>query len=585
MIRYLLCLILVTGTVVVSAKKKKKKEVQKEETVQLKETVLTEEQEQQLQYHLIEAQSAMSQGDIQQAVTLLSSCTQIDPSCAVAYYELANIAISVSNTEAALNYARKAVSINPKNKWYQKQLALIYEGRGMLEQSASVYQELVRRDPSDKESYLKQIMLYETLEKWESSIAVYEQYEQQFGRSEVTVLGKQNLYLKQGDRKRAYAELKNLIKETPNEVNYYGMLADLYNEDGKTKEALKLYDKIKELAPENGTVQFFLASHYNMEGDFERSYLALQKAIASSDVTEETKINAIFGLMQTDTTSQLNQRIQTLTKEFVKQYPDNITGRLILGQSYRDEDKNELAKEQLELALQIDSLNRNGLIQLVMVNSQLDEFEAMYENALRGTRIFPEDSWFYLFVGVAGNELKRYEKAEVALKKGMSLASQDNAELLIQYQFTLADNFYKRKEAAKAFEIFEDIMSKDPENVVVLNNYSYYLSLENQQLDKAEEMSRACIEKEPESSTYLDTYAWVLYKKGEYEKAKTYIEKAFANSEETELSGEVWEHYGDILFKLGEKEEAKEKWKKAKELGVEEAEALDLKIKTGAQNE
>lgn len=585
MIRYLLCLILVTGTVVVSAKKKKKQEVQKEETVQLKETALTEEQEQQLQYHLIEAQSAMSQGDMQQAVTLLSSCIQIDPSCAVAYYELANIAISVSNTEAALNYARKAVSINPKNKWYQKQLALIYEGRGMLDQSASVYQELVRRDPSDKESYLKQIMLYETLEKWESSIAVYEQYEQQFGRSEVTVLGKQNLYLKQGDRKRAYTELKNLIKENPNEVNYYGMLADLYNEDGKTKEALKLYDKIKELAPDNGTVQFFLASHYNMEGDFERSYLALQKAIASSDVTEETKINAIFGLMQTDTTSQLDYRIQTLTKEFVKQHPDNVTGHLILGQSYRDEDKNELAKEQLELALQIDSLNRNGLIQLVMVNSQLDEFEEMYENASKGTRIFPEDSWFYLFVGVAGNELKRYEESEVALKKGMSLASQDNAELLIQYQFTLADNFYKRKEAAKAFEIFEDIMSKDPENVVVLNNYSYYLSLENQQLDKAEEMSRACIEKEPESSTYLDTYAWVLYKKGDYEKAKTYIEKAFANSDEAELSGEVWEHYGDILFKLGEKEEAKEKWEKAKELGVEEAEALDLKIKTGAQNE
>jgi Tfp pilus assembly protein PilF len=113
---------------------------------------------------------------------------------------------------------------------------------------------------------------------------------------------------------------------------------------------------------------------------------------------------------------------------------------------------------------------------------------------------------------------------------------------------------------------------------MVLNNYSYYLSLENENLDKAAEMSAKCVQLEPGNSTYLDTYAWVLYKQQNYTLAKFYIEKAIANL--TEDNGEVFDHYGDILYKTGEKEKAMDWWKKALETGFE-SDTLEIKIETG----
>ena len=121
-------------------------------------------------------------------------------------------------------------------------------------------------------------------------------------------------------------------------------------------------------------------------------------------------------------------------------------------------------------------------------------------------------------------------------------------------------------------------MKLNPQNLGVLNNYSYYLSNENKDLDKAERMSGITVKAEPTNATFLDTYGWVLFKQGAYTMAKIYIENAVKYSE-SEPSAEVLEHYGDILFKTDETEKALEQWKKAKELGSE-SKTLDKKIKT-----
>ncbi|MBP7180035.1 MAG: tetratricopeptide repeat protein, partial [Dysgonomonadaceae bacterium] len=129
------------------------------------------------------------------------------------------------------------------------------------------------------------------------------------------------------------------------------------------------------------------------------------------------------------------------------------------------------------------------------------------------------------------------------------------------------------------FESYEKSLKLNPQNLPVLNNYSYYLSLEKRDLDKAEQMSSITVKAEPTNPTYLDTYAWILYEQGAYTMAKIYIENAVKYSE-NEPSAEILEHYGDILFKTGEPEKALEQWKKAKELGSD-SKTLDEKIRTG----
>ena len=99
----------------------------------------------------------------------------------------------------------------------------------------------------------------------------------------------------------------------------------------------------------------------------------------------------------------------------------------------------------------------------------------------------------------------------------------------------------------------------------------------NRDLDKAEHLSALTVKYEPENPTYLDTYAWIYFKKGEYSLALTYIRSAI-NYSENEESAELLEHYGDILFMNGFHEEAIPQWERAFELNPE-SEMLQKKVK------
>ena len=102
-----------------------------------------------------------------------------------------------------------------------------------------------------------------------------------------------------------------------------------------------------------------------------------------------------------------------------------------------------------------------------------------------------------------------------------------------------------------------------------MNNYAYYLSLAGENLRRAEQLSAKTVEAEPKNSTFLDTYAWILYRQGSYSLAKFYIERAIDNLDPEEDNSVLYDHYGDILQASGEKEKAVEMWRKAQELGLD----------------
>ena len=92
-------------------------------------------------------------------------------------------------------------------------------------------------------------------------------------------------------------------------------------------------------------------------------------------------------------------------------------------------------------------------------------------------------------------------------------------------------------------------------------------------------MSYRTVKAEPTNSTYLDTYAWILFEKGKYAEARIYIDQALQNG--GDKSSVVVEHGGDIYFLSGEPDKALEYWIQAEKLAAEpvedESEARDEK--------
>ena len=181
-----------------------------------------------------------------------------------------------------------------------------------------------------------------------------------------------------------------------------------------------------------------------------------------------------------------------------------------------------------------------------------------------------------MFKGLAEMSLNRNEDAIQSFNTGLR-KSGENRELKIQFFTFLGDAYRNLGNNEKSDEAFEKVLRMDPTNMIVLNNYSYYLSIRKERLEKAEEYSRLTIEREPDNPTYLDTYAWILYNKGDYEKALKFIKRAYENG--GSKNPEILEHYGDILLALGKVEDALLYWKAASILDADN-QTLINKIKS-----
>lgn len=133
----------------------------------------------------------------------------------------------------------------------------------------------------------------------------------------------------------------------------------------------------------------------------------------------------------------------------------------------------------------------------------------------------------------------------------LARAQKDTTNLMLVLSI-IGDTWHNRGDARKAYETYEEALKVKPDEVSILNNYAYYLSLEKKQLRKALKMSRTTIELEPDNATYLDTYGWILYLLRKPKEAKPHFKRAMIYGGKD--SAVILEHYSIVLDALGEKD-------------------------------
>lgn len=549
----------------------------KKEKVQ-KEIKLTEQEKLEFDFAFAEATKAVLLGEVEKGISLYASCIKIDPSSAVVRYELANIYLSQGNLNSALELARGAVKLRPQNLWYQIQLANIYQKKSMIEQACKVYSDLIEMNPDRNDFYYLQASLLASVEKFEEAVEVYNRLEKKIGIQEGVSLEKERLYIKLGNKKMAYSEVQNLIKKYPYRADFYGILADLYLADNQEEKAFKQYQEILKIDPNNGLVHFYLSDFYRKKGEIEKSNESLAKAFEQQEIQSDQKIQYLIALLMNPDNEKLSDDyLKSLLDILVKVHPGNVRVHALYADFLRKRGDNEGAKYHLEKVLEEEKSNYVVWEELLLIHNQLLDFDSMLTVSSEALQYFPTQPLLYIFKGVAAAQKEDYKTAIDAFENGMNYIG-DNVKLRVQFKTYMGDAYYQSGNSEKAFKAYDEVLLFEPNNVIVLNNYSYYLSVKNENLEKAKSMSSICVKLESENSTYLDTHAWVLYQLGEYDNARIVMEKAMEFGGEE--SAVVVEHYGDILFRLGNNEKALEEWKKAMEIG-EGSKYLAEKVKTG----
>ena len=485
--------------------------------------------------------------DTEGAIRNFEQALRFMPNDDASMFELSEQYYNAGRNEEAFNMIKQAASIDPENKWYQIRLGVFYRNLDQYEDFISLYENLTKKYPDDPEMLTDLIDAYLITEKYDKALAKMDLLEEQIGQNELITEQRLNILKQQGNDKKLMAELERLTKENPENPRYYSMLAQLYSDNGKEKEALKTYEKIKELNPNDPYINVSLLEFYEKKGDKDKAFNELIAAIRNKNLDLSTKSNIYdYWMQKNQSASNINEQARQCGEAFTETHPDIKLGYLILGSYYIVTENAIKSKELYQKALAIDSTDFYGWQNLIISESRLNENEPVRDHAVAALKYYPMQPVFYWYAGVASAVLKDNENAINYLEKGRRYTS-DKVQMA-NFDAFLGDLYHEQGDEEKAFEAYDRTLRNDPDNVLVLNNYAYYLAMKGQDLDKALEMSTKAIAAEPDNPTYLDTHAWVLYKKGDYKEAEKHMKKALKLLKEPDKTYQ--EHYEAIMSKL-----------------------------------
>ena len=530
-------------------------------------------------YSFMEGVRSKITGDYQAAIGWFDNCLKILPSSSVAKYEIAGILTAGEDYNGALQLAREAVAGNPDNMWYKILLANILQKKAMIEEACNVYADIIAKYPNKEEFYLIEAELYISVENWQKAIEVFDRYEQQNGITEPVSIEKIKLYTKLDDVKKASNELLKLIRKFPDKSEYLSLLAELYFNYNQDKKGLQILDRILKAEPDNGFVHFYLADYYRSKKELKEADRHTKEALVSDKIENGYKIQYILKLiLNPDTTLTSDSQLDNYMNLLMQKYSDDLSVRALHSDFLKKDHKLAEARNELEYILSKDKNNYLIWEELLLMCNEMGDTTCMYRHGIEAIKYFPEQPLPYALSGIALMMQKQFAEALPLFEKGVELTD-DKPELRSQFYSYLADCYYNLDSVERAFKMFDEVLKINPNDILVLNNYAYYLSLRNERLALAEKMSSQAVAMESDNATYLDTYAWVLYKRGEYSQARYYIKLAIEKDKDP--SGVLYEHYGDILYRSGEHQEALKMWKKAAEMGGGVSEELNDKIQSG----
>lgn len=536
------------------------------------------------EFFFTEGQKYFILEDYTKALLYFQRVAELNPKSAAVNYKIAEILSKGNRTEDLVRASQSietALKLERKNKYYYLLAANIY---GTLNQYAKAEEtiETMMKEVSGTEEYLYELAAFYLYDKKpEKAIDVYNRAEAIMGINEVSSSQKQKIYLEMGKVEEAIREGEKLVETFPDEERYVMELAETLSRNKMGPRAIALIEKYIAENPNASSAKLLLAGIYRESGQEQKSRELLTALFDDPAIEAGSKILVLgtYNVVLTKQVSkgQIDPSLESYVKGLVaslkKNYPDNPDVFGASGDINTTLSNNAEAQKDYLRAIQLGTTNFEAWQNLLVLESTLNQFDSLIAHSESGLELFPNQALLYYFNGYAHMRKRHYREASSSLEQAKRLSASNQA-LVAEINGMLGDIYNGTREYGKSDSAYEQALAFNPNNDLVLNNYSYYLALRKENLERAERMSAQLIKAHPKNASYLDTYAWVLFMREKYKEARKVMETAI---ETGDAGATHFEHYGDILFKLGETDDAVRQWQKAKSMDGDN-EAIDKKI-------
>ena len=531
-------------------------------------------------YFFLEAMRQQDMGNLTAAFDLLRHARDLNPAAPEVYYQLAAFYVDMKKDALAREYFEKAASLDPENSAYQEKLGKLYVSQKDYPNAIKAFERLYEANKTRSDVLQLLYQLYGSQNDYKMMIKCLERLETVEGTSEQISLSKMQIYEQMGEKRKEYDELKALVDGHPLDLNYRVMFGNWLLQNGKKKEALQKYRDVLKEDPDNSLAKVSMMDYYNNIGDKASVKTILRELLQSPKAAQTLKLELlrqVIASSQKDNNPDSTEVLRLFSEALaVPQENADIYMLKAAYMSFLKLPKPDITRVY-ERAIEIEPDNSSARIALIQNIWDTHDYDKVIAICRPAIEYNPDEILFYYFQGMAQFHKHDNNAALETFRKGVGQIKPDSDPSIVSdFYGIMGDILHEKGLNKEAFQAYDSCLQWKPDNVLALNNYAYYLSQANENLAKAEEMSYKTIKAEPNNSTFLDTYAWILFQQKRYEEAKIYIEQVIRN--DSTLSNEVNEHVGDIYAQTGDMAKAIEFWQKAIDGGNDSA-TLRKKLK------
>ena len=527
------------------------------------------------QYALIEAVKQKNFGNLSEAIKLYNLVIKEKPECAVAYYEAGSIYLATNQFELARKNLNRAYLLDPGNEWYTiaylNSLGALEEYKEVIE----IVKEKMKSDPEQTEWEFKLAVTYFALGKSGKARKILGRIEKEKGFSEKITLLKASIYENEEKYKLAREEIEKVMVLFPEAIQFRIVAAELCLKSGEETAAANYYLEILEVDSMNIFALTNLTDYYRQRKDFKNSYKYLAKSFRSKQIEANRKMAILsYYLSEDEHVTKYSEELCRVIEVFTETHPNESDIRLLAADFYIQSQDYYKAYNHLKHYLELQKGSYNIYMQTIMLANAAALNEEVIFMTGRAHELFPDSADISFFRGIALYQSGDFE-ALIENFEGISYDQYSSVEYASQAKMIIAEAYYKSGDFTRSDSLFESMIREEPGNYMVMNNYSYYLAERGEKLEMARKWSSEVIKNNPDNATFIDTYAWILYKLEFFEEAEKYILSALDKGGENDP--EVNEHAGDIQLELESYQIARSYYLKAIILGGDR-EKLEEKI-------
>ena len=468
----------------------------------------------------------------------------------------------------ALRYAHRAYASDTTNKWYARGYASGLVATRKYTQAIPAYRRLIRLSPNDIEAYHALALLYSYNSMPYSAISILDSAELRIGFDSYLAEIKLHLLIDTRQYERAISTGLKGVDEQPYDAKARINLAEAYEVAGRDSLARTTLEEALRIDSTNLVALSALSSFYERKGDTRRMLDYEERIFVNCDIPLDEKVKRIEQFTSNRAFYTQNYiRIGSIIQRLAIAYPNDravvdcyAQHMIALGDLHE-------AADYLYRHLENPATTARHYIELLPLLVYLEDEDRVMDVLAMGLERYPTDVELLSFAGYLYARSGDNKTAIEFYKEGIRVAT--TAEECSQMWGYIGDVYHEEGRDNRAFRAYRRALAYNLNNVAVLNNYAYFLSLLDKHLDLALVMSERAIALETGNATYIDTYAWVLHRLGRNEEAKSAMMQALSISAHREAS--LLAHYADILWALGEKFMADAYWKKAVEQGYDKA--------------